>query len=116
MVKGPGPVDTRFSDGGTPTTYPSDGNSFLLPLAPPYDTVTVVTCGATWSYFKPGGVLQMSWSIAERVTQGSGFLCDLRGHVAVALLSFAVPHSGKCSRRWSMQGPRRLIHGSALTG
>ncbi|CAK0787896.1 hypothetical protein CVIRNUC_011118 [Coccomyxa viridis] len=54
VVKGPGPVDTRFSDGGTPTTYPSDGNSFLLPLAPPYDTATVVTCGATWSYFKPG--------------------------------------------------------------
>ena len=68
MVKGPWPVDPRFNDGGTPTTYPSDGNSFLLPLAPPYDTVTVVTCGATWSYFKPGGMLQSSRSTAERVT------------------------------------------------
>ena len=66
VVKGPGPVDTRFSDGGTPTTYPSDGNSFLLPLAPPYDTVTVVTCGATWSYFKPGGVPQMPGLLLSR--------------------------------------------------
>ena len=66
VVKGPGPVDTRFSDGGTPTTYPSDGNSFLLPLAPPYDTVTVVTCGATWSYFKPGGALQLPGLLLRR--------------------------------------------------
>ncbi len=55
MVKGPGPIDKRFADGGTPTTYPADGTSFLLPLAPPYDKATVVTCGATWAYFKPGG-------------------------------------------------------------
>lgn len=56
MVKGPGPIDKRFADGGTPTTYPADGTSFLLPLAPPYDKATIVTCGATWAYFKPGGV------------------------------------------------------------
>lgn len=55
VVKGPGPIDPRFADGGTPTTYPADGTSFLLPLSPPYESVTVVTCGATWAYFKPGG-------------------------------------------------------------
>lgn len=56
VVKGPGPIDTRFEDGGTPTTYPADGTSFLMPLAPPYDSVTVITCGSTWAYFQPGGM------------------------------------------------------------
>ena len=56
VVKGPGPIDRRFGDGGTPTTYPADGTSFLLPLAPPYNKATIVTCGATWAYFQPGGV------------------------------------------------------------
>ena len=45
----------RWPDGGTPNTYPGEGNSFIMPLEPPYETLTVVSCGATWAYFQPGG-------------------------------------------------------------
>ena len=38
------------ADGGTPVTYPGFGTSFMLPIYPPYDSVTVVLCGATWGY------------------------------------------------------------------
>lgn len=66
VVKGPGAMDARFADGGTPTTYPADGTSFLLPLAPPYDSATVVSCGATWAYFQPGGMAPSeTWCLLE---------------------------------------------------
>ena len=43
------------TDGGTPVTYPGSGTSFMLPLSPPYNTATVVLCGATWGYNNVNG-------------------------------------------------------------
>ena len=89
MVKGPGPIDKRFADGGTPTTYPSDGTSFLLPLAAPYDKATVVTCGATWAYFKPGGEnfpdLHTQSIYSPHITfEGASLLSCISSHIVFA--------------------------------
>ncbi|KAK9834905.1 hypothetical protein WJX81_007597 [Elliptochloris bilobata] len=51
LTKGPGFLDPRYGDGGTPITYPGSGTSFMLPLRPPYSSVTVVMCGGSWANF-----------------------------------------------------------------
>ena len=51
ITKGPGFLDPRYPDGGTPITYPGAGTSFLLPLRPPYTSATVVMCGGSCGNF-----------------------------------------------------------------
>ncbi|KAK9834821.1 hypothetical protein WJX81_001103 [Elliptochloris bilobata] len=51
ITKGPGFLDPRCGDGGTPITYPGSGTSFMLPLRPPYTSVIVVACGGSWANF-----------------------------------------------------------------
>ena len=55
ITKGPGFLDPRWPDGGTPVTYPGSGASFALPLLPPYTSVTVVICGGSWAQFNTNG-------------------------------------------------------------
>ena len=55
ITKGPGFLDPRWSDGGTPVTYPGSGTSFALPLSPPYTSVTIVICGGSWAQFNTNG-------------------------------------------------------------
>ncbi|KAK9834822.1 hypothetical protein WJX81_001214 [Elliptochloris bilobata] len=50
LNKGPGFLDPRYADGGTPVYYPGAGMSGLRPMVPPYSFATVVLCGATWGY------------------------------------------------------------------
>ena len=55
ITKGPGFLDPRWPDGGTPVTYPGSGASFALPLRPPYTSVTIVICGGSWAQFNTNG-------------------------------------------------------------
>ena len=55
ITKGPGFLDPRWGDGGTPVTYPGSGASFVLPIYPPYTSVTVVICGGSWAQFNTDG-------------------------------------------------------------
>ena len=55
ITKGPGFPDPRWGNGGPPVTYPGAGASFLLPLRPPYHSVTIVLCGGSWANFNYDG-------------------------------------------------------------
>ena len=55
ITRGPGFLDPRYDNGGTPITHPGAGTSFLLPLRPPYTDATVVMCGGSWSNFNYDG-------------------------------------------------------------